>query len=108
MKTGSLSTAPFTEVRHNPKIKKQVLLESISCVRHISHAVLKPGDIAFEHSHEGGYEVFYCVRGRLSFKVAGKGVELKKGGVLAVEPGEAHAITEVFEETELLYLLSLA
>ncbi len=107
MRTNSLGSAPFTEVRHNPKIKKQVLLQDLSCVKHISHTTLKPGDTAFVHSHEGGYEIFYCVRGRIAFRVGEKEVALKEGGILAVEPGEPHAITDVFEETELVYLLSL-
>lgn len=106
MRRYSLENTPFTSVSHNPELKKQVLVpEGTGCVRHISRIVLRPGDNAAGHSHAEFSEVFYCVRGSMEFGIENSGVRIKGGECLIVEPGEEHAITEVFEETELIYML---
>lgn len=107
MKEYRLDSSPYKPVSHDPALKKRVLMsEPVSCVRHISHIVLKPGDMATEHTHAGSYEIFYCVRGATVFGVNGADVTVKKGSCLVVEPGEAHSIKNCLEETELLYLLA--
>lgn len=107
MKHYRLKTTGYTPVSHNPEIKKKVLVEGgFSCVKHLSHVVLRPGDTAIEHSHPDASEVFYCIRGQVEFVVSGSPVTLKGGSCLVVEPGEVHSIATVREETELIYMLA--
>ena len=104
MRFYSLKSAPFKPVSHDPELKKQVLVtDGFSCVKHLSHIALKPGRTATRHFHKDAYEVFYCIRGKILFKVAGNEVPLARGDCLVVEPGEVHEIFSVVEETELLY-----
>lgn len=108
MKIYSVDSSPLVPVSHDPALKKRVLAgpeEGISCVRHLSHLVLRPGDSASEHSHVDAYEVFYCLRGSVVFRVNGKDVTLKRGVCLVVEPLEKHSITPCSEESELFYFL---
>lgn len=106
MRRSDLKTAKLTPIRHNPALLKKVLIdEPVSCVKHLSHAVFRPGDTAYAHSHDSAFEVFYCVRGNLVFKVKGEEVLLREGSCLVVEPGETHSIETVVSETELLFML---
>lgn len=102
-----LDTTPQTPVSHNPELTKKVLVkEGFSCVRHLSHIALRPGDTAFAHEHADAFEVFYCVRGRVVFAVSGHAVTITDGSCLVIEPGEVHSIEAVHEETELVYMLA--
>lgn len=95
-------------VSHNPELKKKLLVpEGVGCVRHISQIVLKPGVSAAAHAHDAT-EVFYCVRGQLTFHVNGNPVPLVAGSCLIVEPGEEHAIVEVAVESEMVYMMVTA
>ncbi|MBI5643675.1 MAG: cupin domain-containing protein [Deltaproteobacteria bacterium] len=106
MKTYSLQSTELKPISHNPEILKKVLLdEQLSCLRHLSHTVLVPGNTAASHSHVNSFEIFYCVRGHTVFNVDGKDIAVKDGSCLVVEPGEDHAIVYVVEETELVYML---
>jgi len=106
MRRSDLKTSKVLPIRHNPALVKRVLLdEPVSCVRHLSQAVFRPGDTAFTHSHDDAFEVFYCVKGECVFRVKWEEVLLKKGSCLVVEPGEAHSIEKVSKITELLFML---
>ena len=108
MKIYSTDTAPIIPVSHDPGLKKRLLAgpeEGISCIRHLSHILLRPGDSASEHSHRDAFEVFYCLRGSIVFSIGGMDVELTKGVCLVVEPEEPHAIARCIEESELFYFL---
>ncbi len=107
MRHYTLETTGYTPVSHNPEIKKKVLVkEGFSCVRHLSHLVLRPGETAKVHSHRDATEVFYCVRGLTEFTVSGRPVTVKGGSCLIVEPGEEHEISVVHEETEIVYMMA--
>lgn len=103
MKLFSLDETPYEPVSHDPGLKKKVLTQrTLPYVKHVSHIILQPGDNASEHSHDD-VEVFYCIRGDAEFSIKGESVSIKKGRLLFIEPGEAHSIPRVNEETELLY-----
>ena len=103
MKIFSLDDTPYDQISHDPQLKKRVLMrDKLSCVKHISHTILQPGNKASEHIHND-IEVFYCIRGASVFLINGQKVSVKKGTLLYVEPGEPHAIPEIIEETEILY-----
>lgn len=109
MRLHTLEKAEEKPVSHNPELKKKLLVpEAVGCVRHISQIVLKPGASASAHAHNGATEVFYCVRGELTFNVNGKSVLLAAGSCLIVEPGEEHAIVEVAVESEMVYMMVTA
>lgn len=106
MKLFHLNDISFEPVSHNPELKKQVLIkENISCVRNFSRIVFKPGESASEHMHEDAYEIFYCVRGEVIFRVSGREVSLIGGGCIVIEPGEPHS-TRAITEAELLYFFA--
>ncbi|MBZ0221107.1 MAG: cupin domain-containing protein [Candidatus Methylomirabilis sp.] len=106
MRHYSLEGAPERPVSHDPELKKKILLEGpVSCVKRISHIVLEQGATASAHTHDNSSEVFYCVRGAITFSVMGEPILLKSGHLLVVEPGEEHAIVEVSAESEMVYMM---
>jgi len=105
MKLFSLQDIPYEAVSHDPGLKKKVLArDPLPSIKNINHIILQPGDRASEHSHSDCVEVFYCMRGDAEFSVQGKTLPIRKGHLLFVERGEMHAILEVKEESEFLYL----
>ncbi|OGP12597.1 MAG: hypothetical protein A2052_02835 [Deltaproteobacteria bacterium GWA2_54_12] len=108
MKLHTLEKAEEKPVSHDPGLKKKLLVpEGVGCVRHISQIVLKPGSSASAHAHDAT-EVFYCVRGEITFHVNGKPVLFAAGSCLIIEPGEEHAIMEVAVESEMVYMMVTA
>ncbi len=106
MKHYTLDSAAERPVSHNPELKKRVLFpEGVSCLKHISHIILKKGSTASGHSHPETTEIFYCVRGAITFSVNGERVVLLPGHLLVVEPNEEHEIARVSAESEMLYMM---
>ena len=106
MKHYTLDAAPERPVSHDPELKKRVLFpEGISCLRHISHIVLKAGSTASAHTHAETTEIFYCVRGAITLCVNHERTHLLPGHLLVIEPGEEHAIVEVPVESEMVYMM---
>ena len=104
MKLFSLHDTPFEPISHDPHLKKKVLTRNtLPYIKHISHATFQPGSTVSEHSHSDGAEVFYCIRGKAAFFINGETAVIMKGHLLIIEPGELHSISEILEETELLY-----
>jgi quercetin dioxygenase-like cupin family protein len=104
MKLFSLDETSSESVSHDPRLKKKVLSRrQLPYIRHISHIILQPGDSVLEHSHADDVEALYCIRGDAEFIIRGERISIKKGHLVFIEPGEAHSITRVNEETELLY-----
>lgn len=109
MRLYTLEKSEEKSVAHDPALKKRILVpEGVGAVRHISHIILRPGNTASIHSHKDGTEVFYCVRGSIRFSVNRRTVPLDAGSCLIVEPGEEHAIEEVIEESEMVYMMVAA
>ncbi|MDA8087078.1 MAG: cupin domain-containing protein [Nitrospiraceae bacterium] len=106
MKHYRLEDLPETSVSHDPHIKKRVYAGGVSCIEKISHAVLKPGDTARQHAHEGGFEIFFCAAGEAVFRINGEDVSLGGGDCLIVEPGDLHEIKLVRKRTELFYFFA--
>lgn len=106
MKLHTLDKAEEKPVSHDPGLKKRVLVpEGVGCIIHISHIVLRPGSTASLHSHQDTSEVFYCVRGSITFQVDAAQVVLSAGSCLIVDPKEEHAIVEVPVESEMVYMM---
>lgn len=106
MRLHTLEKAEEKPVSHNPELKKKVLVpEGVGPVKHISHIALKQGATASAHTHQDTTEVFYCLKGAITFSVNGSPVLLLPGSCLIVEPGEEHAIVEVSALSEMLYMM---
>ena len=106
MKLFSLDKTPYDPVSHDPQMKKRVLTrDSLPCVRHISHIILKPGNAVSQHAHHEEYEVFYCIRGTAVMTVNGEKMTITQGDLMYAEPGDSHAFDEIIEETELIYFV---
>ncbi|MGE5485307.1 MAG: cupin domain-containing protein [Ignavibacteriales bacterium] len=59
---------------------------------------LEPGGHADPHVHEGQYQVFYILEGRVRMTYQGREELLASGMGLIVDPGEIHSISGVGEE----------
>jgi mannose-6-phosphate isomerase-like protein (cupin superfamily) len=110
MKFSSLDSLPLEPVSHDPALKKKLLVGqgALPHIKAISHMELGPGDRASRHSHENACEVFYGIRGRVDFVVAGTPVSLTEGSCLVVEPGEEHSIEGAERGSQMLYFLLYA
>jgi quercetin dioxygenase-like cupin family protein len=108
MKRFSLKDTPASPVSHDPSLEKRVLFGegTVNGLKHLSHIVLKAGSRAVEHAHAGNSEVFYVIRGTVTFKVNGNEETLEAGECMVVEPGEKHSIEEVSDGAEMLYLMN--
>lgn len=106
MKLFSLDDTPYESVSHDPQIKKKVLTrDSLPCVKHVSHVILRSGDTVSEHTHHHEYEVFFCIRGTAVMTVNGEKLTIAQGNLMYAEPGDSHSFEEIIEETELLYFV---
>jgi quercetin dioxygenase-like cupin family protein len=109
MKLFSLDETPYESVSHDPMLKKRVITrDTLPCVKHISHIILKPGNTVSEHTHQHEYEVMYCIRGIATMTVNGGKMTITKGDLIYAEPGDSHAFDEIIEETELIYFVTIA
>ena len=84
----------WTEVSHNPDIKKQVLLANgeISNLTQFAHSIFKPGQIAPAHSHDDMTETFLVTSGTLTAEVDGSIYTLTAGSFITLQPGEIHEL----------------
>ena len=57
------------------------------------------------HYHSEVYEYFIVLNGTAMITINGKDVQLKKGSVIVVEPGEKHLLKECSSDFELLLLM---
>ena len=106
MKQTSLITLPLEPVSHNPAIQKQVMLRSgdLPHLTNFSQARFSPGQVASAHHHTNMYEVFFVESGEGTIAIDGIPYPLTPGVCIAVEPGEAHEISNTgIEELVLTY-----
>ncbi|GMR04659.1 MAG: hypothetical protein BMS9Abin23_0561 [Thermodesulfobacteriota bacterium] len=109
MKIHRFADAEIKSVSHDPQLKKRLLVEkSISCISNLSHIKLVPGQTAVPHCHEGAYEVFYCISGRVVFGFGEEEAAIGAGDVLVAGPDEEHSIKRVVGDSELLYFFAAA
>lgn len=94
MKISKLATTPETEVSHNPKIKKKVLIGNgdIPNITYFSRAVLPEGEVAESHSHPDMTEVFLIESGLGEMSIDGVTRALTPGTCITVEPYENHEL----------------
>lgn len=105
MRLVSLKDVSLSPVSHDPALKKRVLLGpgDLPHIASLSHVRFGRGDRASAHSHEDGFEVFFCISGAVKFVVGGRPVELPEDGCLVVEPGEVHSIEGAEEGSRIIY-----
>ena len=95
MKLRRLSQLPTEFVRHNPAIQKKVLLQpgELPHLTNFSQARLAPGQVAPAHDHSDMVEVFFVEAGQGAIAIDGVSYPLAPGDCVAVEPGEAHEVS---------------
>jgi mannose-6-phosphate isomerase-like protein (cupin superfamily) len=105
MKLVFLKDVPLSPVSHDPGLNKSVLVGpgALPHIASLSHMRFAHGDRASAHSHEDGFEVFFCISGAVHFVVEGRPVELPADGCLVVEPGEVHSIEGAEEGSRIVY-----
>lgn len=94
MKINALSETPESDVSHNARIRKRVLIDNgeIANITNFSQAVFPPGEIAHAHSHPDKTEVFFIESGTGVIEVDSRLFELEPGVCITVEPDESHEI----------------
>ena len=94
MKYIDLNQIPYSNVSHNPAIKKQVMLDpgDVSNLIYFAQARFKPGHIAAAHSHQDMSEVFFVEMGHGKITVNNTAHILEAGTCIAVHPGDVHEV----------------
>ncbi|MEM8501096.1 MAG: cupin domain-containing protein [Pseudomonadota bacterium] len=94
MKVSSLENTIESEVSHNARIKKKLLVSNgeVSHLTNFSRAIFPPGEIAGAHSHSDMTEIFLVESGEGVFLIDEKSVPLKAGTCVTVTPNEVHEL----------------
>lgn len=100
----SPADTPWSEVSHNPAIKKQVFLANGDAphITQFARSVFLPGHVAPAHSHDDMWEVFLVTSGTLTIVVDGLAHQLKAGASITLAPHEIHELRN--DSTEELHL----
>jgi quercetin dioxygenase-like cupin family protein len=102
---------PWSEVSHNPSIRKQVFLgqTEVPHLTQFARSVFQPGQVAPAHSHDDMWEVFQVTSGTLTAIVDSQKHDLEPGAVLTLAPGETHELSnQGQDELHLTYFGILA
>ena len=97
---------PWSEVSHNPAIKKQVFLpgNEVPNITQFARSVFQPGQVAPGHAHEDMWEVFLVTQGVLTIIVDGNIHHLEAGSSITLAPNEHHELrNEGSSELHLTY-----
>lgn len=91
----SLADVPAEGVSHNPDIKKRVMLRrgQLPHLTNFSQSSIAPRQTVGAHAHTGMFEVFFVASGEGRIKIDEEEYVLRAGTCVAVEPGEAHEIS---------------
>ena len=94
MKRVSLDELREEDVRHNPEIKKKVMIRKgeLPHLTNFSQARFKPGQTVPPHSHTDMTEIFLVQAGTGVMEVNGQEILLEPGVSVAVENNEVHMI----------------
>ncbi|MEP0354565.1 cupin domain-containing protein [Paraglaciecola sp.] len=94
MKITSLKNLQESDVSHNAKIKKKVLVANgdIPHITYFSKAVFPPGELANAHSHSDMTEVFFIESGTGTITVNGDDIPLEAGMCITIEPLDIHEL----------------
>lgn len=86
MKINNINDLPAIGIRHNPAIKKKVIIDkgNIPQLMIFGEATFQPGQSVDEHKHDTMFEVFYIQQGEAHFVVAGKSIILREGDCLTI------------------------
>lgn len=90
-----LADLPEEGVSHNPAIKKRVMLRrsQLPHLTNFSQSSIAPRQSVGAHAHTGMFEVFFVASGEGRIRIDDAEYGLRAGICVAVEPGEAHEIT---------------
>lgn len=105
MKLTSLACTPDSDVSHNARIRKKLLIAN-GDIRHLtnfSRAVFPPGEIANGHRHRDMTEVFFVESGAGAMAVNQQVIAMLPGTCITIEPGDYHELRNT-GSTELVVL----
>ncbi len=90
----SLDHIPETDVSHNARIRKQVLIPNghIEHLTNFSRAVFPPGEVADAHHHRDMTEVFLVASGSGEMAVNDAVFPMTPGVCITIEPTETHEL----------------
>jgi quercetin dioxygenase-like cupin family protein len=97
---------PWSEVSHNPALRKQVFLANgeVPHLTQFARSIFQPGQMCEAHTHADMREIFQVTSGTLTAIVDGQKHELPADSVLTLAPGESHELSNQGpEELHLTY-----
>ena len=97
---------PWSEVSHNPSIRKQVFLTNgeVPHITQFARSVFLPGHVAPGHAHSDMWEVFLVTSGILTIVIDGITHQLESGASITLAPNEHHELrNDSNEELHLTY-----
>lgn len=94
MKLSHLNQIPETEVSHNEKVKKKLIVAkgSVKNLIYFSQATFPPNEVAPSHAHSDMTEIFFIQSGHGEIEIDNKIIDLPQGACITVEPGERHEL----------------
>ena len=100
MKMVNLRDVAWTDVSHNPTIKKRVILSpgEIKGITTLAQAVFRPGDVAGAHSHHDMAEVFMVAAGRGVITMNDIDYAVSPEVIMVAEPRDVHEIKNTGDE----------
>ncbi len=100
MKITSLDKITDSEVSHNYKIKKRLMIpnDQIPHISNFSQATFPPGEIAPSHQHSDMSEVFFIQSGQGEIQVNDNCHIIKPGTCITIEPGDEHELRNTGSE----------
>lgn len=100
MKIGNIKDLPLTKAAHGP-YQKQILVSEgeVSNLYQLGRVVMKKGQFAAMHSHDGMSEIQIIEKGKAVVKFGdGEAHEVSLGGYIVTNPDEKHEISNPFDE----------
>ena len=100
MKIMQLADLPAQEVRHNPAIKKKIMVgyHELGTITQFSQAVFPPGSCAPAHQHQDMAEVFFIESGTGRISIDGVDHKLEPGVCAVIDLHEDHEIENTGDE----------
>jgi len=109
MKIVNLTDTEWSQVSHNPAIRKRIILSQgeLPGITTLSQAIFKPGDVATGHAHQDMSEVFLVAAGEGIIRINGQEYPLNPDIVAVAEPNDVHEIENTGDNPLILTYLGV-
>lgn len=94
MKLKQLKDIPFGKAAHGPYEKQQIFASGeVANLNQLGRIILKPGQIAENHSHDSFSEIMLVEKGRGKIIINGnEEKEIEEGSIILAEVNDVHGV----------------